>query len=200
MARTDLKIVIKAHAAALHRVGAEQDADLLKRLDGVFTAKGDIFAVDKQIELPHVSASDGSIERALILLEDLTAVLEPAAKRQVLADLGRLKSFLGRHETMSLVDLLNASRTRKPGGQSITQTAERLKACFGAEGFEDELARVLADRRLRQPDLVAIANEMGSTLPARSSKKKVADHLLALHRDMVTFLAKKKSMAGRSAA
>ena len=202
MARPDIKIILTAQARALGRAGGTDDADLLDQLAAEIAAEGTLnSAVDNSLQITDELHTDGSVERTLVLLNDLLSVLETAAKKNVLADLGRVAAFLERHRTMSLAQLLAkfGNTDAKPAEPSAAY-GERLKSLLGEAGFEDLLSEALQDKKLKQPDLVAIAEAMGSEVPARTSKKKVAERLLSRHRSLATFKAKQRAMAGRSAA
>lgn len=201
MARSNIRSVLKAYASGLERVGGKADSKLLDELADAIAPDGVLAkAVDTNLQITDDSGRCTSVRRAMLLLTDLVGILKHAAKKDVLADLGRLADFLERHGHMSLRDMLAQLRNADGQTNGVREYSSRLKECMGDDGFEDLLNKVLSDKSIRQKELVAIADEMGNPIPPRTSKKKVAEHLISLHRSLATYRAKKKAMAGRSAA
>lgn len=191
----------RAQAAALHRVGGNAQADMLTAIANQMAADGPpASTVDKSVQIRKSPRKSESAGQALVLLNDLHPVLTNAAKKYVLADLGRLASFLERHRDMALLDLLKASTEPFNHDKLVADTAKRLRDLLGQDGFEPLLRDIVKNKSVRPADMVAIAAAMDSELPAKTSKRKAAERLISRHRNLATFKAKQRAMAGRSAA
>ena len=210
MASADINSLLVAHAKLLSRVEAKVDADIIKLLVDKLAPKKSLLAVvDKSLQNMSKSGGnpDKTTQRALLLVNDLTSVLKTAAKKDVLADLGRLALFLERHRSMPLATLL-AKATHPPERPDekeknalIADYIQRLEKARGREGFENLLENIARDRRIKKAGLVKIANALGEEdISARSSIASIKSRLLDSHNNLVGFRLKKKAMAGRSAA
>ncbi len=201
MPQSPSQLGILAQAAALRTACAYSDADLLQTVGETFFPAGKLtVGLDTSESGDHDSDSDGTSERVIVLLRDLAAVLKTVAKKNVDADLGRLISFLERKSTMPLRAIIEAMRASDNRSSYVAEHTKRLKESFGREGFEAALELALKDRRLKIDDFVVLSLSLNSKAHARESKKKIAERLLRLHRDLDTFRAKSVAMDGRSAA
>jgi len=197
----DINQILLLQAAALERVGGRKGANTLRMIAEKCAPKGALIsAVDKSLQITNGPAKVVTVEQARTLVDDLLNVLAPAAKKVVLADLGRLAKFLERHQDMALKDLLTVISAPEKKSISPKAIADTLMAVIGDEAFEERLNRIAGDKAVEPKDMVAIAAAMGSELPARTSKKKVVERLLSRHQSLATFKAKERAMAGRSAA
>ena len=201
MPRANIRDILRAQAAALQRVGGKSQADMLTAIAEQLAARGPLdSAVDKSVQIRKGPRKSESAGQALVLLDDMRAVLTIAAKKDVLADLGRLASFLERHRDMALLDLLKASTEPLNHDKLVADTAKRLRDLLGQDGFGPLLRDIVKNKSVRPADMVAIAAAMDSELPAKTSKKKTAERLLSRHKSLATFKAKQRAMPGRSAA
>ena len=210
MARADLNTVLTAYAALLRQVGVQEDAAIITLLTEKLAPERSLLAaVDKSKQIIDDSGvrKDKITARAYLLVQNLRAVFKTAAKKDVLADLGRLALFLERHQSMPFATLLAKVTSATPPKAKplpvetiVSDYAERLSKEYGLDGFEDLLATVLQDRRVKKTELIQIARKLGHDVSPRASKATIANKILRRHKDLATFKLKQKAMAGRSAA
>ncbi len=201
MSRANIHKVLSAYAAAIANSGNVEQAEILQLLAAKSAPKGPVDdVVDKSLQIVDRSHSDQSTSIAFDLVRRLISIVEPAARKNVIADLGRIAIFLERHKQMSLPDLLDAAASPEDLSILIKDFSARLTEAMGEEEFEPLLNTIVKGKRIRKPEMLAIAKEMGSDIPASASKKRAINRLLSRHESVATFKAKKRAMAGRSAA
>ena len=101
---------------------------------------------------------------------------------------------------MALFNFLKASSEPLNHDKLVAETAKRLHDLMGQDGFEALLRDIVKNKSVRPVDMIAMAATMGSELPTRMSKKRVAERLLLRHRSLVSINEKQQAMAARSAA
>ena len=197
MARPNIKKILVAFASALRDAEAHDEYSLLIKLAEAVAPAGPLLdSVDNKLQITQVTGSGVLTRRAWSLTKCLIDVLQlSAAKKDVLADLGRLAQFLEAHATMPFDNILQAIAP-----PPLAVIVKRLEKSLDSEEFAQQVKALAADSGNDTSFLLDLAISLDLKLAARTPRKKVVDGLLALNRDMITFGLKQQAMSGRSAA
>ncbi|MEL6748146.1 MAG: hypothetical protein AAFO79_10095 [Pseudomonadota bacterium] len=201
MSQSKLPEALKEYGELLTRHDGQDHTRFLSATVDALFVKGQLRpTVDKTLQITDASGDEGICGRVAQSLRELAPIIRPLAPKTVRADLDRLASFFERHENVGFDALLNAVKNSGGEPNAIEHYAARLKDVIGTDNFDEVLAELKQDRRIRVDDLRSIVADAGIYVPPRATKKALFQKLADRHDSVLTVKWKYDFMDGRSAA
>jgi|GEM_PF-5496816 len=206
------KSAIGAFAEALKGEGAGQTAARLQALMAIFDGMAkrpldDLLRLLDEVpsEQSEAFGEPTDVARTVASLARLERIMAETSTRGRLDDLVAFRTKLQRHESASIGSLIEAVRVLRRGrrgGGSVGSTdyarlAEELKAALGHDDKFGPLFEQLSG--LDAAGVASVADILMSSGTSKSRRRDL-DRIRERHEAQRALLAKKRAMAGRSAA
>lgn len=205
------KSAIEAYAKALADEGSQQAAGYLKQLLSIFHGFAskpldELLAFLDTIDLAPGRRSQGSngdtVSAVTQSLRNLEYLLSKCSTRKRVNDLIALRIRLSKHESATIVDLLQAVKVQRRGkGDGGTMEpvalAKKLKDALGDDEQFGPLFKALS--KLDAANVARVADILMSSGSSKSRKKDLS-RIRERHEALRTLNAKERATAGRSAA